>query len=70
VLAACRLMGIDAERTNPNGGAIALGHPVGASGARVAYYAAMQLAETNDRWGLATICGNGGQAGSVVLERV
>jgi len=70
VLAACRLMGIDPEHTNPNGGAIALGHPVGASGARVAYYTAMQLADTGERWGLATICGNGGQGGSVVLERV
>ena len=69
VLVACRDMKLDPDRVNRRGGAIALGHPVGASGARIAQYAIEQLAETGGRWGLATICGNGGQAGSVVLER-
>lgn len=70
VLAACREMKLDPERVNRKGGAISLGHPVGASGARIAYYAARELAEsTNGRWALATICGNGGQGGSVVLEK-
>lgn len=69
VLAACKEMNLDPARTNPNGGAISLGHPVGASGARIAYYAAQELANTSSRWALATICGNGGQGGAVVLER-
>lgn len=70
VLAACHEMKLSPERVNPNGGAISLGHPVGASGARIAYYAAHELARSARRWGLATICGNGGQGGAVVLERV
>ena len=69
VLAACELMGVDPERVNRHGGAIALGHPVGMSGARIALYAAADLAEGAGRFALATICGNGGQAGSVVLQR-
>ncbi len=69
VLAACQEMGIDPERVNPYGGAIALGHPVGASGARVAQYAAEGLAHDGGRYGLATICGNGGHGAAIVLER-
>ena len=70
VLSACRQMGIDPERVNPYGGAIALGHPVGASGARVLQYAAEGLARDGGRYALATICGNGGQGAAIVLERV
>lgn len=70
VLAACRQMGIDAGRVNPYGGAIALGHPVGASGARVLQYAAEGLARDGGRYALATICGNGGHGAAMVLERV
>jgi acetyl-CoA C-acetyltransferase len=70
VLSACHLMGIDAERVNPYGGAIALGHPVGASGARVLQYAAEGLARDGGRHALVTICGNGGQGAAMVLERV
>ncbi len=69
VLAACRQLGIDPTVVNPYGGAIALGHPVGASGARVAQYAAEALAFDGGRYALATICGNGGHGAAVVLER-
>ena len=69
VLAACTLMGLDPDRVNRHGGAIALGHPVGMSGARVIHYAAQELVDGGGRYALATICGNGGQAGSMVLER-
>lgn len=69
VLAACRQLGVDPETVNPYGGAIALGHPVGASGARVAQYAAEALAFGEGRYALATICGNGGHGAAVVLER-
>jgi acetyl-CoA C-acetyltransferase len=70
VLAACAQMDVDPARVNPYGGAIALGHPVGASGARVLQYAAEGLARDGGRYALATICGNGGQGAAVVLERV
>lgn len=69
VLAATEQMGIDPERVNPYGGAIALGHPVGASGARVTQYAAEGLAKDGGRYALATICGNGGHGAALVLER-
>lgn len=71
VLAACHLMGIEPERVNTRGGAIALGHPVGMSGARIVQYAAECLQdEPNSRYALATICGNGGHGGAMVLERL
>lgn len=70
VLAACKEMKIDPERVNTHGGAIALGHPVGMSGTRIAYYVAQTLFNSGSRWGLATICGNGGQGAAVILERV
>lgn len=69
VLAACAEMKIDPSRVNLHGGAIALGHPVGMSGARIALYAAQALQEDGGRYALATICGNGGQAAAVILER-
>ncbi len=69
VLAACKEMEIDPERTNTAGGAIALGHPVGMSGVRVVHYAVEALRRDGGRWALATICGNGGQGAAVVLER-
>jgi acetyl-CoA C-acetyltransferase len=70
VLAACVEMKIDPARVNRCGGAIALGHPVGMSGARIILYAAQALDCDGGRYALATICGNGGQAAAVVLERV
>ena len=60
----------DASRVNPNGGACALGHPVGASGARLVGTTAMELARRRERYGLATICGGMGQGAATILERV
>ncbi|WP_206956089.1 3-oxoadipyl-CoA thiolase [Trinickia acidisoli] len=71
-LAVARVLNIDAddERVNPNGGAIALGHPLGASGARLATTAAYQLARTGGRYALCTMCIGVGQGIAVILERV
>jgi acetyl-CoA acyltransferase len=71
-LATLRDLGIadDDPRVNPNGGAIALGHPLGMSGARIAGTAALQLKLTGARYGLATMCIGVGQGIAVALERV
>ncbi len=58
------------ERLNPNGGAIALGHPLGASGARLATTAMYQLARTGGRYALCTMCIGVGQGIALILERV
>jgi acetyl-CoA acetyltransferase family protein len=60
---------LDLERTNRNGGAIALGHPVGATGARLLLTTAHELAVQGQRYGLATLCIGGGQGGAMILER-
>ncbi|MBK9384669.1 MAG: thiolase family protein [Planctomycetes bacterium] len=60
---------IDPARLNPNGGAIALGHPVGATGARLLLTLAHELRRRDAALGLATLCIGGGQGGAVVLER-
>ncbi len=71
VLACTRKMGLadDDERINPNGGAIALGHPLGMSGSRLLQTAAIQLQETGKRYALCTMCIGVGQGYAVVLER-
>jgi acetyl-CoA acetyltransferase len=56
-------------RINPNGGAIALGHPLGMSGARIAYSAALELNRSNKRYALVSMCIGVGQGYAVVLER-
>jgi len=58
------------SRVNPNGGAIAVGHPLGASGARLALTAARQLQRSRGRYALVSLCIGGGQGMAVVLERV
>ena len=72
VLAVLRDLGIadDAQYVNPNGGAIALGHPLGASGARLITTAMYQLLRTKGRYALCTMCIGVGQGIAVVLERV
>jgi len=72
VLASLRLLGVadDDARVNPNGGAIALGHPLGMSGARLAITAARQLQRTGGRYALCTMCIGVGQGMAAVLERV
>jgi acetyl-CoA C-acetyltransferase len=71
-LAVLRLLGLkdDDARVNPNGGAIALGHPLGASGARLATTAVNQLHATGGRYALCTMCIGVGQGIAVILERV
>jgi 3-oxoadipyl-CoA thiolase len=72
VLAVLRLLGLqdDDPRVNPNGGAIALGHPLGASGARLTATAVQELHERKGRYALCTACIGVGQGIAVVLERV
>jgi acetyl-CoA C-acetyltransferase len=60
----------DDSRVNPNGGAIAVGHPLGASGARLALTAARQLQRSGGRYALVSMCIGVGQGIAVVLERV
>jgi acetyl-CoA acetyltransferase len=71
-LAVLRMLGLqdDDPRVNPNGGAIALGHPLGASGARLATTAVNQLHRSGGRYALCTMCIGVGQGIAVVLERV
>ncbi len=71
-LACLRGLGLedDSERVNPNGGAIALGHPLGASGARLAGAAALELNRRGGRYALATMCVGVGQGAALALERV
>jgi acetyl-CoA acyltransferase len=71
-LAVLRELGVpdDASHVNPNGGAIALGHPLGASGARLVTTATYQLLRTNGKFALCTMCIGVGQGIAVILERV
>lgn len=72
VLSCLKGLGVagDDPRVNPNGGAIALGHPLGASGARLALTAARQLQRTGGRYALVSLCIGGGQGMAAILERV
>ena len=71
-LACLRGLGVadDSEHVNPNGGAIALGHPLGMSGARIAGAAALELRRRGGRYALATMCVGVGQGVALALERV
>ena len=71
-LATLRELGVadDAAHVNPNGGAIALGHPLGMSGARLVLTAAYQLQRTGGRYALCTMCVGVGQGTAIILERV
>jgi acetyl-CoA acetyltransferase len=61
-------LGLDRERVNLNGGAIALGHPIGASGARLLLTLLYELRHRHERFGLATLCIGGGQGIAAVVE--
>jgi 3-oxoadipyl-CoA thiolase len=71
-LACTRAWGLadDDPRLNPNGGAIAIGHPLGATGTRIAYTAALELNEQNKRYALVTMCIGVGQGYACVIERM
>ncbi len=72
VLGCLKLMGLpfDDARVNPNGGAIAIGHPLGASGARLALTAIRQLHRSGGRYALVTMCIGVGQGIACVIERM
>ncbi len=70
VLAWLRHTGADPAKTNVNGGAIALGHPLGASGARIMTTLLHELERTGGRYGLQTMCEGGGQANVTIIERL
>lgn len=72
VLGCLKLLGVafDDQRVNPNGGAIAVGHPLGASGARLALTAARELERRNGRYAVLSLCIGVGQGLAVVIERV
>jgi acetyl-CoA acetyltransferase len=69
-LAIERELGLDPERVNPNGGAIALGHPMAATGTRLVLAALGQLRRSGGRFGLCTLCIGGGQGMAAVVERL
>jgi acetyl-CoA acyltransferase len=68
-LAAVRLLGIDPELVNPTGGAIALGHPLGCSGARILTTLLHRMRRTGATRGLATMCVGVGQGSAVLVDR-
>ncbi|ORB30320.1 acetyl-CoA C-acetyltransferase [Mycolicibacterium parafortuitum] len=70
VLAWLADIGADAARVNPNGGAIALGHPIGCTGARLMTSMLHELERTGGRYGLQTMCEGGGQANVTIIERI
>ncbi|PUB10801.1 acetyl-CoA C-acetyltransferase [Paenisporosarcina sp. OV554] len=69
-LAVIKELGLDMEKVNVNGGAVALGHPVGASGTRITYSLAVEMKKRNVRYGLASLCIGGGQGIAIILENV
>jgi len=67
-LAVARDLGLDPEKTNVNGGAVALGHPIGASGARILCTLLYEMKRRNAHYGLATLCIGGGMGTSLIVE--
>ena len=69
-LAVCQELGLDPEKVNVNGGAIALGHPIGASGARILTTLLHEMNRRQSRFGLAALCIGGGMGEAMIVERV
>jgi acetyl-CoA C-acetyltransferase len=67
-LVSTRKLGLDEEKVNVNGGAIALGHPIGMSGARIALHLALELKRRGGGVGVAALCGGGGQGDALILR--
>lgn len=65
-----KLLDLDHSRVNVNGGAVALGHPLGASGARIILSLMSVLKQKNGTLGMASICNGGGGASAIVIERM
>jgi acetyl-CoA C-acetyltransferase len=70
VMAWMKELGADHSKVNVNGGAIALGHPLGATGARLMTTLLYELERTGGRYGLQTMCEGGGQANVTIIERL
>lgn len=68
-VAVAKDLGFDMEKVNVNGGAIALGHPIGASGARILVTLIYEMMKRDSKTGLATLCIGGGQGTTVIVER-
>jgi acetyl-CoA C-acetyltransferase len=69
-MAVTKDLGLDPAKVNPNGGAVALGHPIGATGAILTIKAMYELQRTKGRYGLITMCIGGGQGIAAVIERM
>ncbi len=69
-LACERIMELDRAKVNVNGGAIALGHPIGATGTRLVTTLVHELRRQSKRYGLATMCVGGGQGGALIVENL
>jgi acetyl-CoA C-acetyltransferase len=67
-MACVRELGVDEDRLNVNGGAIAIGHPLGATGIRLALTLARELKRCNGRYGIASACIGGGQGIALLIE--
>jgi acetyl-CoA C-acetyltransferase len=68
-LAVNKIIGLNSENVNVNGGAIALGHPIGASGARIMATLLYEMQKRNSKHGLASLCIGGGEASAVIVKR-
>jgi acetyl-CoA acyltransferase len=69
-LAVIRKVGLDLERVNPNGGAIALGHPLGCTGAKLTATIVREMKRRNLKYGMVTMCIGGGQGAAGIFERL
>jgi len=67
-LASTKELGVDPDKVNVNGGAIAIGHPIGMSGARIALHTALELARRGSGYGVAALCGAGGQGDALIFR--
>ena len=65
-----RMLGVDEEIVNPNGGAVALGHPIGMSGARLVLTTAYEMRRRGVEYGGAALCGGGGQGDALIIRRI
>jgi acetyl-CoA C-acetyltransferase len=68
-LASMKELGVDPQKVNADGGAIAIGHPIGMSGARITLHAALELARRGSGYAVAALCGGGGQGDALILRR-
>ena len=68
-LASRKELGVDPQKVNVDGGAIAIGHPIGMSGARITLHAALELARRGSGYAVAALCGGGGQGDALILRR-